>query len=104
METILRIQASHEKQSFKNIYSTRMTQSHRMFKGSSHKPNYPGLRGILIFKTIEITSLKSDAYCQLKGIVITLIRVNNKFIHNGFQIKDPSKASETSIKPYIWIA
>jgi len=33
METILRVQASHGNQSFKNIYSTRMTKSHRMFTG-----------------------------------------------------------------------
>jgi uncharacterized lipoprotein YajG len=33
METILRVQASHRDQSFKNIYSTRMTKSHRMLTG-----------------------------------------------------------------------
>jgi hypothetical protein len=33
METILRVQASHGDQSFKNIYSTRMTKSHRMLTG-----------------------------------------------------------------------
>lgn len=33
METILRIQASYGNQSFKNIYSSRMTKSHRMFTG-----------------------------------------------------------------------
>ena len=33
METILRVQASHGNQSFRNIYSTRMTKSHRMLTG-----------------------------------------------------------------------
>ena len=33
METILRVQASRGKQSFKNTYSTRLTKSHRMLTG-----------------------------------------------------------------------
>jgi len=33
METILRVQASHEDRSFKKTYSTRMTKSHRMLTG-----------------------------------------------------------------------
>jgi uncharacterized lipoprotein YajG len=33
METILRVRASHGNQSFNNIYSTRMTKSHRMLTG-----------------------------------------------------------------------
>ncbi|MEE8260815.1 MAG: YajG family lipoprotein [Nitrospinaceae bacterium] len=33
METILRVQARHGDLSFKNIYSTRMTKSHRMLTG-----------------------------------------------------------------------
>jgi len=33
METILRVQASHGDQSFKNTYSIRMTKSHRMLTG-----------------------------------------------------------------------
>jgi len=33
METILRVRASHGKQTFKNIYNARMTKSHRMFTG-----------------------------------------------------------------------
>jgi len=43
---------------------------------------------------IEIAPLKSDTYCQPRGIVITLIHVNNEFIHNGFQRKGHSKTSE----------
>jgi hypothetical protein len=49
-------------------------------------------------KNPEIKPFKSDAYCQLKAIVILFVYVNDKFTGNSFQRKDHSKVPQNFSK------